>query len=88
MFTGQKRTVDDGTDDLMDLANVGSIRTGISGCESLESIVLEGWADGREDGGGRSCKCRPSEGPGNAAAAGRKASARAVWPMRMVYRGH
>lgn len=88
MFKRLKRTVNDGTDDLMDPADVGSIRASISGCESLESIVLEGWSGGREDRGGRSCKCRPSEGPGNAAKEKGKRSTNTVWMMEVVYRVH
>lgn len=68
---GKPHTVDDSTNDLMDLSMAGGISAGVPSRESAESIALK-WLEGRLEGRRRSGKSGPSEGPGNTATDRRK----------------
>lgn len=65
MYFGRARTVNDGTDDLVNLARLSGIRAGEAGRQGRQGIGaerLEGAGDG-----GRTGKSSPPEGPGETA---------------------
>lgn len=67
--TDKKHTVDNGTNDLMDLARLSGASGGISRGQSAQGRVLEGLCEsGGWEGGGRPREgSRSGEGPGNTA---------------------
>lgn len=62
---GKQHTVDDSTNDLVNLSGLGGLSASIASRESSEGIASE-WLEGRSEGR-RSREGGPSEGPGNTA---------------------